>query len=356
MSSEEVKNKDKEEKEQNAKNSEKEKEKEKAKEKKEKLVYLNGCGGFCLGVLIILVDIGTLITIIMHLNFLIDSNTYNFDKIGLTRLGKNKHFSLCGIFSCVDSWHSSFIFNLAILFVLFFQEVIVSSKWIRNTFIKRAIGDLIYFPKYVIRFMTLFNFCMIIMLYQPMNFNIEVYPKVNLTEYFHPLFLLIPLCLGLYLIISSLYFNLVLNDELGFCLLYKIIKDIPVPRLGDYLYGSNIYHKVRSPFRAGIMLILLSFNPVWDLGRCLYTAFFWLALYIEGVNDDRYFFQKYDSYKEYIKKVPDRFFNFDFLIGKKKKIILENNENEKDKEKEEEKKNESEYRKRRRNNNKKKQE
>ena len=342
MSSEEVKNKD----------AEKSKEKEKEKEKRQ--IYINGFSAFCLSLLIILVNIGTLITLIIHLNFLIDSNKYNFDKIGLTRLGKNKHFSLCAIFSCVDSWHSSFLFNLAILFVLFFQEVIISSKWIRNTFVKRAIGDLVFFPKYAIRFMTLFNFCMIIMLYQPMNFNLEVYPKLNLTEYFHPLFLLIPLLLGLYLIFSSLYFNIILNDELGLCLLYKIIKDIPISRFGDYLYGNNIYHKVRSPFRAGIMLALLSFSPVWDLGRCLYTVFFWFALYIEGVNDDRYFFHKYDAYKEYIKKVPDRFFNFDFLFGVKKKNIEENKEV--NKEKEEEKKNESEYRKRRRNNNKKKQE
>ena len=344
MSSEEVKKEEKE-KDQN--------DKEKEKEKEKRQMYINGFSGFCLSVLIILVNIGALITLIIHLNFLIDSNKYNFDKIGFTRLGKNKHFSLCALFSCVDSWYSSFLFNLAILFVLFFQEVIISSKWIRNTFVKRAVGDLIFFPKYAIRFMTLFNFCMIIMLYQPMNFNLEVYPKLNLTEYFHPIFLLIPLILGLYLIFSSLYFNLILNDELGLCLLYKIIKDIPITRFGDYLYGYNIYHKVRSPFRAGIMIILLSFSPVWDLGRCLYTAFFWFALYIEGVNDDRYFFHKYDAYKEYIKNVPDRFFNFDFLFGKKKKNIEEINEDDK---KEEEKKNESEYIKRKRNNNKKKQE
>ena len=121
-----------------------------------------------------------------------------------------------------------------------------------------------------------------------MNFeDLEIYPKLNLTDYFHPFFLLIPLLLGLYLIFSSLYFNLILNDELGFCLLYKIIKGIPITRFGDYLYGHNIYEKVRSPFRAGVMFILLSFSPVWDYGRCLYTLFFWFALYIEGVNDDR---------------------------------------------------------------------
>jgi hypothetical protein len=341
MSSKEVKNK--------TNNEEKEEENE---EKVPKEIYIDGCSAFFLVILIILILIGSLVTLIIYLNFLIDSNKYNFDKIGFTRLSKNKHFSLCGAFSCVDSWYSSFILNFIILFVLFFQEVVISSKWVRLTFIKRAIGDLLYFPKYIIRFMTLFNFSMINMLYQPMNFeNLEIYPKLHLTDYFHPAFLLIPLFLGLYLIFSSLHYNLILNDELGIIMLYNIIKGKPVGRLGDYLYGYNIYQKIRSPFRAGIMLTLLSFSPVWDYGRCLYTFFFWFALYVEGVNDDRYFFEKYEAYREYIRRVPTRFFYLDFLFGNKKKNILEENKKEEEENKNNE--NDKEYRRRRKNNKKK---
>ena len=333
---------------------EKDKKKEDNQEEKQKTpsYVINGCSAFFLIIVLILVNVGAIVTLIIYLNFLIDSKEYNFDRIGFTRLSKNKHFSLCGGFSCVDNWYSSFLFNFIIFFVLFFQEVIISSKWIRLTLVKRAVGDLMFFPKYLIRLMTLFNFCMINMLYQPMNFeDLEIYPKLNLTDYFHPFFLLIPLLLGLYLIFSSLYFNLILNDELGFCLLYKIIKGIPITRFGDYLYGFNIYEKVRSPFRAGVMLILLSFSPVWDYGRCLYTFFFWFALYIEGVNDDRYFFEKYDSYKEYIRRVPGRFFNIDFLTGKKKNNIVQENTEKKEDEKKNE--NDREYKKRRKNNKKK---
>ena len=140
--------------------------------------------------------------------------------------------------------------------------MVISSKWVRQTFIKRAIDDLLFYPKYLIRFMSLFNFCMLNMLYQPMNFEeVEVYPKVNLSDYFHPVFLLLPLFSGLYLIFSSLYFHLYLNDELGIFLLMKIIKGEPVEGFGDYLYGYGIYERIRSPFRAGIMLLLLSFSP-----------------------------------------------------------------------------------------------
>jgi len=133
----------------------KNKEQNKQSKEKEELIYISGFSAFFLVILIILVNIDTLVTLIIYLNFLIDSKKYNFDKIGFTRLGKNKHFSLCGSFSCVDSWYP-FFFNLIIFFILFFQEVVISSKWMRHTFIKRAIGDLMFFPKYVIRFITLF--------------------------------------------------------------------------------------------------------------------------------------------------------------------------------------------------------
>ena len=307
-------------------------------EKKNKLIYLDGLGGFFLLIVIILVNIAAIITLIIFLNFLIDSKKYNFDFIGLTRLGKNTHFSLCSIFSCIDSWYSSFIFNLIIFFILLFQEVVMSSKWVRLTFIKRAMGDMLFYPKYVIRFMTFFNFCMLHMLYQPMNFDdIEVYPKLYLTDYFHPIFLLIPLIAGLYLIFSSLYFNLYLNDELGIFLFIKIIKGHPIDRLGDFLYGYNIYGRIRSPFRGGMMLILLGFSPKWDLGRALYTTLFWFALYIEGINDDRYYFEKYDAYKEYLRQVPCRFFDLSFITGKRKKKVEIHDEEKEKKEKEEKK-------------------
>ena len=307
-------------------------------EKKNKLIYLDGLGGFFLLIVIILVNIAAIITLIIFLNFLIDSKKYNFDFIGLTRLGKNTHFSLCSIFSCIDSWYSSFIFNLIIIFILLFQEVVMSSKWVRLTFIKRAMGDMLFYPKYVIRFMTFFNFCMLHMLYQPMNFDdIEVYPKLYLTDYFHPIFLLIPLVSGLYLIFSSLYFNLYLNDELVIFLFIKIIKGHPIDRLGDFLYGYNIYGRIRSPFRGGMMLILLGFSPKWDLGRALYTTLFWFALYIEGINDDRYYFEKYDAYKEYLRQVPCRFFDLSFITGKRKKKVEIHDEEKEKKEKEEKK-------------------
>ena len=129
---------------------------------------------------------------------------------------------------------------------------------------------------------------------------------------------------------------LYLNDELGIFLLIKIIKGEPIERFGDFLYGYDIYNRVRSPFRAGIMLILLSFSPKWDLGRCLYTLMFWFAMYVEGVNDDRFYFEKYDAYKEYIKKVRCRFFDFSFITGKKRPQVTQEVKNKNAEDKKEE--------------------
>ena len=311
-------------------------------------------GGFFLGIIIILIHIGTIATIIIYLNFLIDSKNYNLDKIGFTRLSKNKNFSLCNVFSCVDNWYSSFFANFAIFLVLFFQSIVMSSKLIRQTFVKRALGDLVFYPKYLIRLAGLFNYCMINMLYQPMNFeDLDIYPKINLKDYFHPIFLLIIMLIGFYLICSSLYFNLILNDELGTKLLFKIIKGEKVELVGDYLYGYDIYTSVRDPFRAGIMLLLLGFSPKWDLGRGLYTLFFWFAFYVDGVNDDRFYFEKYDSYKEYIKSVPCRFFNLSFITGKRNRKANENVNNNNNGENEKKENEENNQKKRR---NKKKQE
>lgn len=330
---------------------------EKIKEnpKKSPTLEFSFLGGLVLGLIIIFVNLGALFTLLLFFNFLLDSKKYNFDKIGLTRLGKNKHFSLCGAFSCVDNWYYSFGANLAILLVLYFQEIVITSKWMKETFVKRALGDLFFYPKYLLRLFALFNICMSIMLYQPMNFeDFEIYPKLNLSEYFHPAFLFIPFIMGGYLIFSSLYYNLYLNDELGICLFIKILRGVPVKIEGDYLWGYGIYRRVRSPFRAGAMLIFFSLSPKWDLGRALYTIIFCFAMYIEGINDDRYYFEKYEEYRKYMKEVPCRFYDLSFITGKKKRINNEDQENVNNNNKNN--KDEDDNKNKRRRNNKKKQE
>lgn len=269
---------------------------------------------------------------LIFLNFNIDNSKYNIDKIGLTRLSKNVHFSLCTVYDCNETYIYSLIMNIIILSIMFFQEALISNKDMVKIFIKRANGDLIYYPKIFSKFLSCFILSMAHMLYQPMNFShLDIYPKLDLDEYIRAIWFLLPITYSLYLIFSSIYFNLYLNDELNIFLFMQLItgKDIPMP--SEYLYGEGIYYKVRSPFRAGMMVLLFSLNTKWDLGRIIYFSLFCLCMYIEGVGDDRYFFSK-ESYKKYLQNVPNRFYNFNFLENKPN-IDININKDNKEKEK-----------------------
>ena len=269
-----------------------------------------------LGLILIVCIFGSLFELVVFLNFNVDHPVYNLDFMNITRAGKNKVFSLCGVYSCIDNWYFSFFMNIAILFIIHVQEVVLNSKYIRRTFVKRAGNYLFYYPKYIFHLVNTFLRIMLHMLYQPMHYDkLSIYPQLDLREYFHPIFLVIPGVVGLYFIFTSLIFNLVYNDELGIFLLIKLIKGDKISNFGDFMYGGSIYKIVRSPFRAGFLIILFCLNPLWDLGRALYVFFFSLNMYIQGVNDDRYYFEQYEIYREYVREVPDRFFNFKFLLG-----------------------------------------
>ena len=71
--------------------------------------------------------------------------------------------------------------------------------------------------------------------------------------------------------------------------------------------------------------MMLFINPRWDLGRIIYTGLFAFLMYAETVNEEKYFFVKFDSYKKYMQVVPYRFLNYS-LIWNKKKINIKTEE------------------------------
>ena len=277
--------------------------------------YLNR---FFLCFFIIITICAYIFQLLIFFNFNIDNSQYNIDIIGLTRLSKNFHFSLCTIYDCNQNYTYSLIIDIIILSVMLFQEAIITNKGMVKIFIKRANEDLIYYPKIFSKFLSCFTISMTHMLYQPMNFaHLNIYPKLDLSEYVRTIWFFLPITYSLYLIISSLYYNLYLNDELNIFLFKKLISGEDIPMPSEYAYGEGIYFKVRNPFRAGIMILIFSINTKWDLGRIVYFCLFCLCMYIEGIGDDRYFFPK-EFYKKYIIAVPNRFFNFNFLENKHK--------------------------------------
>jgi hypothetical protein len=280
---------------------------------------------------ILFTNVTFIVQTIIFFNFHIDSTKYNFDKIGLTRLSKNRHFSLCSFYECNTNIYFSLITNLLVIFLLLFQEVIYTSKDMKHTFTKRATSDMIYYPKFISRFVSAFTISMMHMLYQPMNFrHLDIYPKLDLSKYIRIIWFYFLTCIGFILVLSSSYFHLIKNDELGLVMIKRFITGEEIPKLSEYMYDKGIFNYIRAPFRAGIILIVIFINPLWDLGRLELVLLFLFAMYVEAVNDDRYFYTKHDSYKKYMKKVKSRFFNIEYLIGIKKTDEIENNKEKDD--------------------------
>ena len=290
---------------------------------------------FFVSLSIILSHLFFLVLIITFVNFNLDSPTYNMDYIGLTRLSKNFHFSLCSTLDCSNKMYLVVGGNIMILLILFFQELLFSNKDIRKIFTKRCTSDLIYFPKFLSRIVTSFSLIMSMMLFQPMRMN--NYWKIDLSDNIRSFWFIIPFLIGLIQFIKSLYFHYIMNDELGGVLMTIFFKGTDVPRPADYLYGEGIFQKVRAPFRGGVLLMMFFINPRWDLGRIIYTGLFAFLMYAETVNEEKYFFVKFDSYKKYMQVVPYRFLNYS-LIWNKKKINIKTEEKDEKKEEEKEKK------------------
>ena len=277
---------------------------------------------FFLTITIIASHILFLILIVFFANFHIDHPKYNLDYFGITRLSKNPHFSLCSVFDCVDNMYYVIGGNIMILLVLFFQELIFVNKDIRKIFTKRCTSDLIYYPKLFSRIISSFSLIMSMMLFQPMR--LSVFWKMDLADTIRPFWFIIPFLIGLSQVIKSLYFNYITNDELGGKLLHILFKGGDVPLPSDYLYGRGIYEKLRSPFRGGVIIMMLSCNTKWDIGRIIYCTLFFICMYGEAANEDKYFFDKFDSYKKYVRLVPYRFLNYSMLVeGKKKKEAID---------------------------------
>ena len=297
---------------------------------------------FVLTLLILFTNAAYIVQIIIFFNFHIDSRNYNFDKIGLTRLGKNRHFSLCSLYECNTNMYFSLVTNFLVVSTMLFQQVICTTKDMKHTFTKRATSDMIYYPKFISRFVSAFTISMMHMLYQPMNFrHLDIYPKLDLSIHIRYIWFYILTIIGIVLVLSCSYFHIIKNDELGLVMIKKFITGEEIPKLSEYMYDKGIFNYIRSPFRAGMILIIIFINPQWDLGRLELVLLFIFAMYIEAVNDDRYFYTKHESYKNYMKRVKSRFFNLDSLIGIKSDEIEEKDDIKISdiKEKEKEKKN-----------------
>ena len=258
--------------------------------------------------------------ILFYFNFHLDSQTYNLDYFGITRLSKNPHFTLCSIIDCRFSpiWLS--IVNIIILIVLFSQEVIFTNKNIKSIFIKRCPSDFIYLPRLISRFISSLSLIMSIMLYQPTTYEWSFH--FDFSNYIRPIWFSIPFLVGLIQCLKSVIYLIGWNDRLCTKVMWNAVVGKGIPKLGEYIYGDGIYLKMRSPFRGGVIIMALFINLKWNIGRVIYYGLFVFCLYVEAVNEDRYYFEKHESYRKYMKHVKRLFFNIDSVLNKSNKKVL----------------------------------
>ena len=261
-----------------------------------------------------------ILLILFYFNFHLDSQTYNLDYFGITRLSKNPHFTLCSIIDCRFSpiWLS--IVNIIILFVLFTQEVIFTNKNIKSIFIKRCPSDFIYFPKLISRFISSLSLIMSIMLYQPTTYEWSFH--FDFANYIRPIWFTIPFLIGFIQCLKGVIYLIGWNDKLCTKVMWNAIVGKGIPKLGEYIHGDGIYLKMRSPFRGGVVIMAFFINLKWNIGRVIYYVLFWFCLYVEAVNEDRYYFERHESYRKYMKEVKMLFFNVNSVLNKSNKKVI----------------------------------
>lgn len=261
-----------------------------------------------------------ILLILFYFNFHLDSKKYNLDYFGITRLSKNPHFTLCSVIDCRFSpfWLCSV--NVIILIVLFTQEVIFTNKNIKSIFIKRCPSDFIYFPKLISRFISSLSLIMSLMLYQPTKYKWSFH--LDFSKYIRPIWFTFPFLIGLIQCLKSVIYLIGWNDKLCTKVMWNAIVGKGIPKLGEYIHGDGIYLKMRSPFRGGVIIMAFFINMKWDIGRVIYYLLFYFCLDVEAVNEDRYYFEKHQSYRKYMKEVKNLFFNVDSILNKPKQKII----------------------------------
>ena len=275
---------------------------------------------FIITVISLLNHVLFILLILFYFNFHLDSEKYNLDYFGITRLSKNPHFTLCSIIDCRFSPIWLCVVNIIILFVLFSQEVIFTNKNIKSIFIKRCPSDFIYFPKLISRFISSLSLLMSIMLYQPTTYEWSFH--FDFSNYIRSIWFTIPFLIGFIQCLKGAIYLIGWNDKLCTKLMWKALSNKGIPKLGEYIYGDGIYLKMRSPFRGGVVIMAFFINLKWNIGRVIYFGLFWFCLYVEAINEDRYYFERHESYRKYMKEVKMLFFNIDSVLNKSKKKVI----------------------------------
>jgi hypothetical protein len=241
--------------------------------------------------------------ITLFVNFIVDNPQYNLDKFGITRGSYNSFFYVCDFIDCQKSNAGSIIkmiINLFILLVFWLQYLLLSNNEVRESFAGTNSTILKIYIKIIEKIFIYLSFIMITQVYQPMadeglnslyNNNLNLFCKVPR---------IIMLLMSFTLIVFSLPFHFLQNDSLGVRLLYRLIFNRDVLPQENFSFSKDYSYKFcRSPLRASILFFLISTISSWDIGKIIFSLFFYGGLYADIVAEEIYYkkSEKYNIYK-----------------------------------------------------------
>jgi hypothetical protein len=247
--------------------------------------------------------------ITLFVNFSVDNPQYNLDKFGITRGSYNSFFYVCDFLDCQKSNAGSIvkmIINLVILLVFWLQYLLLSNNEVRESFAGTNSTILNIYIKTIERIFIYLSFIMITQIYQPMaDAGLNTLDNNNLN-----LFLTVPriimIIISCTLILFSLPYHFVENDSLSVRLLYRLILDRDILPQENLSFSKDYSYKFcRSPLRASILFFLISTISSWDIGKIIFSLFFYGGLYADIVAEEIYYkkSEEYNFYKSNVKNV-----------------------------------------------------
>lgn len=262
----------------------------------------------CLIVVIVILNAMWLTLCVVGVNFYFDNENFNMDTMNIPRLSKNTLFNMCSFIECRKNYKTSLFINITMTTTLCFQSVFFINKHLRERIIDNYSSfNTQYFCIYIPKLISYFSYTMTMLLHQPLHAIHHMH--IDMTHYIRSQWFFIPLSVAVMMIVSSLQLHVGVNDELGWKLLVKLIRNDEVPLPEEAVIGKGeVFHVCRNPFRGGVVLLMVFANGRWDVGKVVHCGLVGIAIVVESMNEEVYYYQRFEFYKRYMRSVKRRFF------------------------------------------------
>jgi hypothetical protein len=260
--------------------------------------------------LIVLAVINSLLislSVIMTINFFLDSAETNLDFLYLTRISLNSFGNICDAVHCNPSsgWILKGVINFLIIAAFWLQYLILNNLNFQGM-IQRSLGrELETHIKLICQIFSYFSYIMMLQVYQPAS-DQELIIIQYIEEYklYANIISLILKLYSIFLIFTSLPFHLITKDVLNIKLIFLQLQDDSFSN--KFVFSkSGIYNYCLSPFRGGLVFFLISYITNLDYSKLLLICFSVLTLNLDLISENTKFRQKSQEYCNHIRNVEN---------------------------------------------------